>query len=349
MREFWKWIVVILMVSMCVIPVNAADLTAPEVTGEAASLLPRETGSFGADLWYVIRGAASKALPNASQCCKLCLSLLGICMLLSMIRFHEGQSAHVVNLCAVVCISCLLLQSTRTMILLASETIAQMSDYMNLLLPVLTAALAAQGGLTSSAALYSATAVLDSLFGLLMERVLIPMCYIYLALAMVFAMTQETLLQKLRDMCKSILVWMMKILLYAFSGYLSITGVISGTVDQSALKAAKVTISSAVPVVGSIMADASETILISAGVAKNAIGVYGCLAVVGIVVIPFLRIGIQYGLMKLTSAVCSVFADKPVSCLLEDVSGLMGILLAMTGVVSMLLLISIVCFLRGLG
>ena len=42
---------------------------------------------------------------------------------------------------------------------------------------------------------------------------------------------------------------------------MSITGVISGTVDAAALKAAKIGISGAVPVVGNIFADATETIV----------------------------------------------------------------------------------------
>ena len=74
----------------------------------------------------------------------------------------------------------------------------------------------------------------------------------------------------------------MKIVLYAFTGYIGFTGVVSGTTDAMAMKAAKLTISGAVPVVGGILSDASEAVLVSAGIMKNAAGVYGILAVLAI-------------------------------------------------------------------
>ena len=124
---------------------------------------------------------------------------------------------------------------------------------------------------------------------------------------------------------------------------------ISGTVDAATLKAAKIGISGAVPVVGNIFADATETILVSAGVMKNAAGVYGILAVLAICVGPFVQIGAHYLLLKLTSSVCNVFGHKPSVALIEDFSKGMGFVLAMTGTAGMLLLVSLVCFMKGMG
>jgi len=145
------------------------------------------------------------------------------------------------------------------------------------------------------------------------------------------------------------MTWGLKIILYVFTGYMSITGVITGTADAAAVKAAKLTISGAVPVVGGILSDASEAVIIGAGVMKNAVGVYGLLAVVAIWITPFLQIGSIYLLLKLTAIVCSVFGVKESSDLIEDFSGAMGLLLGMTGTVSLLILISTICFMKGMG
>ncbi|MBQ2432618.1 MAG: stage III sporulation protein AE, partial [Peptococcaceae bacterium] len=132
-------------------------------------------------------------------------------------------------------------------------------------------------------------------------------------------------------------------------GYMSITGVISGTVDAAALKAAKIGISGAVPVVGNIFADATETILVSAGVMKNAAGVYGIFAVLAICICPFAQIGSHYLILKLTGAVCNVFGYKPSAELIQDFSSGMGFVLAMTGTAGLLLLVSLVCYMKGMG
>ena len=130
---------------------------------------------------------------------------------------------------------------------------------------------------------------------------------------------------------------------------MSITGVISGTVDASALKATKLTITGMVPVVGGILSDASETILVSAGVMKSAAGVYGIFAILAVCVRPFVEIGALYLLLKLTGAVSSVFADKSATELIQSFSTGMGFVLAMTGTVCVLLLVSIVCFMKGMS
>jgi stage III sporulation protein AE len=80
---------------------------------------------------------------------------------------------------------------------------------------------------------------------------------------------------------------------------------------------------------------------------KTAAGMYGALAVLAICVEPFLRIGIQYLMMKATSAVCGIFGSRILSDLIQDFSTAMGIMLAMTGSACLMLLISTVCFMKG--
>jgi stage III sporulation protein AE len=159
----------------------------------------------------------------------------------------------------------------------------------------------------------------------------------------------EEYLRKLADSIKSFLSWLLKTMLIVFTTYMSITGVVSGTADAAALKAAKVTISTAVPVVGGILSDASEAVLVSAGVVKNTAGIYGIFAVLALIAEPFLRIGVHYLILKLTTAVCGIFGSKRITGLIGDFTSVMGLLLAMTGTVCLMILISTVCFLRGVG
>ena len=175
------------------------------------------------------------------------------------------------------------------------------------------------------------------------------MVYIFLAFSIGCSAIGEDILKRLRDFLKWLVSWCLKIVLYVFTGYITITGIVSGTTDQMALKAAKLTISGAVPVVGGILSDASEAVLVSAGLVKNAVGVYGLIAIAAIAMGPFLRIGVQYLLLKLTAAVCGVFGNKKTTELVGDFSSAMGILLAMTGAVCLILLISMVCFMKGVG
>ena len=235
------------------------------------------------------------------------------------------------------------------MIGLGVSTVRSLSDYGKLLLPIMTAAMAAGGGVTGATALYAGTALFDMLLGVAISKMLVPLVYVFLVLAIAAAATDSERLGKLRDLTKSFTAWTLKILIYIFTGYIAITGVISGNADATALKVTKLTMSGMIPVVGGILADASETVLVSAGVMKNAVGTYGLLAVLSVWISPFVQIGVQYLLLKLTAALCATFGAKQPSKLVEQFSGAVGLLLGMTATMCLLLLVSTVCFMRGVG
>lgn len=344
-----KLILLILFLFSMAIPVHGLDITAPTAPDSAKELMPVKQTSFGEDLWYVMKSAIQNLQPDLAEASAVCLGVMAAAMLISILSSFPGITKSVTELAGTIAVACLVLSSTNALISTAVSTIRELSDYGKLLLPVMTASMAAQGGATASAALYTGTAVFDALLCGSISSVLIPLVYVFLALAVANSALEQDLLQKLRDFTKWLITWCLKTLLYVFTGYMSITGVVSGATDQAALKAAKLTISGAVPVVGGILSDASEAVLVGAGVVKNAAGIYGLLALLAIAIGPFLRIGIQYLLLKLTAAVSSVFAGKKTAGLIQDFSAAMGLLLAMTGTVCLLLLISVVCFLKGVG
>ncbi len=339
------------MLVMILLPIKtfALELTPPEVPISGQEYMPQNTESLADGLWEIIQTALGQISPSLTEAAGTCLAILATVLLLSLAQSFTGLSEKTTHMVGTAAIAGILFGATRSMVHLGMETIAQISDYGKLLLPVLTCALAAQGGTTSSAALYTGTAVFDTVLASLMTGMLGPLIYIYLCLSVANCATGEDILGKLRDFAKWLATWTLKIGLYVFTGYMGITRVITGTTDAAALKATKLTISGMVPVVGGILSDASETVLVSAGLMKNAVGIYGLLAIAAIWIEPFLRIGIHYLLLKCTAALCSIYGSKQVVTLLQSFTSAMGILLAMTGTLCLMLLVSVICFMKGVS
>lgn len=344
-----RLLILSMLLVMLIHPVSAMEFTAPTAPSDVQELMPAETESFADGLWWVIRSAIRNLAPDLAAAAGSCLALCGIALLISFVYAMPGNNPKTIRMTGVIAVSVILLGQTNTMVNLCADTVRSISEYGKLLLPVMTAALAAQGGTTGATALYAGTALFNTVLSSLIAKLLVPMVYIYLALAVGNGATGENMLQKIRDFVKWLMTWSLKTILYVFTGYMSITGVITGATDAAAVKAAKLTISGVVPVVGGILSDASEAVILSAGVMKNAVGVYGLLAVAAIWIAPFLRMGIHFLLLKLTGLLCGVFGVKAISDLIEDFSSAMGVLLAMTGAVSFLMLISTVCFMKGMG
>lgn len=345
MRHF---VLLVCLLSVLKLPASALEIEAPKAPDFAQDLMPEDTSDFGESLLGLLQKAVDKIQPDLADARKTALSIAASVMLVSLVKAFPTEAAPA-ELAGTAMIALSVLSNMNALICLGANTVVEMSEYGKLLLPVMTAAMAAQGSAVTSAALYTGTALFDTLLSRLISRFLVPMVYLYLAAAVANSALGDDVFKKMRDFIKWFISWCLKMTLTVFTTYISITGVVSGTTDAVALKAAKVTISSVVPVVGGILSDASEAVLVSAGLMKNAAGIYGILAVLAICIVPFLRIGVHYLVLKVTAAICSLFGAKRMTDLVEDISAAMGLLLAMTGSVCMLLLISTICFLKGVG
>lgn len=329
------------------VPVNAMEFTAPSAPVSAQKYMPEDTENFGEGLMYVIRSALDTFQPSLMEASGVCISLIAASLLTGLVAEISGNAKQAVEFVGTAVAGILLFRPANSLICLGTETVQQVSQYGKILLPVMTGALAAQGSVAKSGALYAATAFFDALLSNVISELLVPMVYIFLCIAITCSLFSQPLLQDMRKFMKWLLTWGLKTVLYVFTGYITITGVVGGATDATMLKATKLTISGMVPVVGNILSDASEAVLVSVGLMKNAAGVYGLLAVVALWIGPFLRIGIQYVILKFTSGICEMFGTKQMSALVKDYSSAMGIVLAMTGTVCLIFIISTICFMKG--
>lgn len=331
------------------IPASASEIQAPEVPKSAMDLMPENTDSFGNALMELLRKGILLIQPELDGALRTCSGILICALLYSILPILSEKLTEPMAMAWSVALGTVMIQRTGTMIGYAADALRQICDYGKLLCPVLTTALAAQGGITASAALYTGTIAFITLLSILVSRLLIPLVYIFLLFSVAGSAIGEGFFRNLADGVKHLLTWLLKTLLIVFTTYMSVTGVVSGTTDAAALKTAKVTLSSVVPVVGGILSDASESVLVSMGILKNAAGIYGILAVLAIFMGPFVKVGVQYLLLKGSAALCSLFGDKRISSLVGDFSTAMGLLVAMVAAGCVLILISTVCYLKGIG
>ena len=81
-----KLIVIIFLLTLIAQPVSATEYTAPAAPSDAQEYLPESSGSFTEDLWYVIKKAFGAFFPSLSEAAGSCVSVLGICMLVSILK-----------------------------------------------------------------------------------------------------------------------------------------------------------------------------------------------------------------------------------------------------------------------
>jgi len=252
-----------------------------------------------------------------------------------------GLEIDAVSLAGALAVAAAAVSDIHGLIGLGREMLSDIGIFSQALLPAVTAAAAAAGAPASAVARQVATLLFSDLLLLLINYLLIPLVYAYIALVTAHAAIGNEGLRRIAGTLKSVVSTTLTGVLIAFVGYLSISGVIAGTSDAVTVRATKFTMSSMVPVVGGILSDAAETILAGAGIVRNTLGLFGMIVVLLICVGPFLRLGVHYLTYKLTAALAATLSQGRVIGLIDQIGGAFGLVLGMTGASALILLISI--------
>ena len=287
-----------------------------------------DTGS--SQLFGVVRKAVRSAV--------LLLTVVLLCGLAEGLYAGTGTglTADVVTVVGALAITAIAVADANTLIGLGTEALDHMAVFSKVLLPTVTAAAAAAGSPSGAVARQLATMLFSDVLITLITRLLLPLVYAYIA-----AVGNEGL-KRISGALKWVVTAVLTTVLLVFVGYLTVSGVIAGSADAVTVKAAKFTMSSLVPVVGGILSDAAETVLAGAGILKNAVGVFGMLAVLAMCVAPFLQLGIHYLAYKAAAALSATVSGGRVAGLIDQIGGAFGLVLGMTGSCALLLLISLV-------
>lgn len=265
----------------------------------------------------------------------LCSAAEGFC------RGAGGGAAPFLPMAGALSVTMAAMGSLDSLMGMGAQTIGELSAFSKVLLPTLAAATAAAGAVTAATVQQVSTVFFADLLIGLIEQLLMPLTYLYAGALAASAMLSENRLGALAEGLKKVITWILTTALLTFTVYLSVVRVVSGSADAASLKVAKAAISGAIPVVGSILSEATETVLAGAGMLKNTVGIFGMLAILAACAHPFLHLGIQYLLYKAAAFLAAAVGAPNLCRLIDGLGGAFGLILGMTGSCAFLLLISV--------
>lgn len=233
----------------------------------------------------------------------------------------------------------------RSMVQLGKQTMDELSGFSTALLPVMASTAAASGSANQAGVIYSLTVLFSNALLQMANAWIFPVIYAYLALSLADTILRQERLKRLRELLSWSAKTLLKGFLSIFTGFLTISGVLSGPADAAARKAAKTALSTFVPVVGGIISGAADTLLSGAAVLKAAVGTFGMLAIFAIFLLPFLKLGVWYLTARLTAALSGMM-ESGLTGLLDGVATSMGFILALVAGSGFVLLLACCCLVR---
>ncbi len=222
---------------------------------------------------------------------------------------------------------------------LVKDTTTNLVGFMNTLIPVLISLMLYTGSITTTSILQPIILFMTNFIGNLVQNILIPIILIITSISIISKISENVQVDKIAKFLKSSTIWFLGLVLTIFVGLVSLEGTLASSIDGITAKTAKSIVSSAVPIVGKILGDVIDSVLGCGVILKNATGFLGVIIIIGICILPILKLTVLTISYKLVASVSGVIADSKIVKLLEQVSDIFKVLLAILVSVSFMVII----------
>ncbi len=277
---------------------------------------------------------------------KVLISILVIIVIHGILKsitdsLDNSNVSQIIYFVQYILIVTLIMSNFTGIIKLVKETANNLVGFINVLFPLLLTLMVYTGNITTSTILEPIILFISNFIGNIIVDVLIPIVLIIVVFSITSKVSEKIQIEKISKFLKSGVIWFLGIVLTVFVGIVSLEGTLSSSIDGITAKTAKATVSTVIPVVGKVLGDVVDSVLGCGVILKNTIGFIGVIVVVGICIIPILKLGTLSIIYSLASAVIQPIADEKIVKLLEEMSGVFKILLGILCSLSIILIVGI--------
>ncbi|MGI6017898.1 MAG: stage III sporulation protein AE [Marvinbryantia sp.] len=255
--------------------------------------------------------------------------------------FENNQISDVAFYMIYLLLFVLLMKAFGNLSRLTEENLGQILQFMRLLLPVYLVVSSLAAGSVTAIGFYELTLLFLTAAQMLLTYVVLPGIRFYVLFLLLNYVSREAYLTKLAELIKTALAWILKTLLAFVIGIQTIQSLLLPVIDalKNSLWSKAVNL---VPVLGNTLNAVTETVLGTAVLLKNAVGVMGMIAIVLICLIPVVRLAVSVFLYKTAAAVIQPVSDRRIPECVSAVGEGAVLLLKTVSVTAVMFLITLV-------
>lgn len=226
------------------------------------------------------------------------------------------------------------------------NTISNLVGFMNSLVPILIALIVATGQIASGTVLQPILIFAVVFIGNIVSLIILPIITVTMVLNIASNLSDKVQIGNLAKFFKSSVTWFLGFVITIFVGLLSLEGTLTSSVDGITIKGIKSAASTFIPVVGKALGDSVDTVLGATSLIKNSIGFVGIIIVIGICILPIIKLTVLSVMYSLVGAISEPIADKKIVNIINQMAGTFKILLGVMFFIAVLLIIGIALTLK---
>ena len=353
-----KFLVFIIIIMIClVLPIQASDFDGQAALNDIYSAAPNEVTDYLSNeelnektisevftFESIINLLSSHFITTLSDNIGIIVSVIGLLILMGIYdslrdSFSAKGTEKIADFFCAAAVALLICPPVMERASELSQVVCELSDYMELSLPVLCGILTASGNVSSAGVfhffVYQAIAFAGNLF----SGILLPLTGSYISIGIAASITNNDGLKNLTSTIRTVTTKCMIFLCTVFTALLSLQGVVAGAGDTVSKRALKLAVGSFLPVTGNLMAESVDTFMGGVGVIRSVAGVFGVVVIFYLIIIPILKTLANFLLIKASAFAGEMMGMPRIRALLSFVSDGFGMLLAIAAGVGVMFII----------
>ena len=286
------------------------------------------------------------ALSEIKTSIKIATSILVLALLSSIIKSLENSFSSkgittVTNYIVFITVVTLTLVSFRDILSLCYTTIENIMGLVNVIIPIMISLLVLVVFPITSTALNPIFIGGIAAINIIFKKFIFMAISIAFAILVVNNLTNNIKLNRLSSFIKQINIVALGAVFTLYLGLVSIQGLYVTSFDKFTVKTAKFAVGNFIPVVGGFVSDSVDILLSSSQLIKNVFGGVGLVILVGICLIPIIKILSVILVYKVCSIAIEPVGEDNISSFLNEVANLMIIILATIIAVTIIFFVTI--------
>ena len=286
------------------------------------------------------------ALSEIKTSIKIATSILVLALLSSIIKSLENSFSSkgittVTNYIVFITVVTLTLVSFRDILSLCYTTIENIMGLVNVIIPIMISLLVLVGFPITSTALNPIFIGGIAAINIIFKKFIFVAISIAFAILVVNNLNNNIKLNRLSSFIKQINIVALGAVFTLYLGLVSIQGLYVTSFDKFTVKTAKFAVGNFIPVVGGFVSDSVDILLSSSQLIKNVFGGVGLVILVGICLIPIIKILSVILVYKVCSIAIEPVGEDNISSFLNEVANLMIIILATIIAVTIMFFVTI--------
>ncbi|HNX28299.1 MAG TPA: stage III sporulation protein AE [Syntrophomonadaceae bacterium] len=275
--------------------------------------------------------------------------LLGKLLILSVVAalinnlqtsFSSGI-ARISYLACFLALSAIAVTSFKVVLQIGQQAIDNMVTFMMGMLPQMLMLVAALGNINSAAILFPLLMTTAAAFANAVKNIVFPLIILSAILSIANQMSDTLKVERMAKFFGQMAQLSLGLFLTIFVGLITLRTLYASALDKVALRTTKFITDNTIPVVGKMF---SDTIEVAAGyivMIKQALGIFGVIIILGMLIFPLMKIAAIALIYKVTAAVAEPMGDTKTAVILETMGSHILLMLAAVASAGMMFFVMI--------